>query len=97
MYEIESLNRKGERIVFLNKNKSMLIKEDYHINLYEITEQKKYKLLDKIAYSDGIIDFTMLSNEMIITSGRHTIISYFYYNSNNIKLIKYYYIFFKRI
>ena len=74
MYEIESLNRKGERIVFLNKNKSMLINEDYHINLYEITEQKKYKLLDKIAYSDGIIDFTMLSNEMIITSGRHTII-----------------------
>ena len=66
MYEIESLNRKGERIVFLNKNKSMLIKEDYHINLYEIAEQKKYKLLDKIAYSDGIIDFTMLSNEMII-------------------------------
>ena len=76
MYEIESLNRKGERIVFLNKNKSMLINEDYHINLYEITEQKKYKLLDKIAYSDGIIDFTMLSNEMIITSGRHTIIIY---------------------
>ena len=76
MYEIESLNRKGERIVFLNKNKRMLIKEDYHINLYEITEQKKYKLLDKIAYSDGIIDFTMLSNEMIITSGRHTIIIY---------------------
>ena len=76
MYEIESLNRKGERIVFLNKNKSMLIKEDYHINLYEIAEQKKYKLLDKIAYSDGIIDFTMLSNEMIITSGRHTIIIY---------------------
>jgi hypothetical protein len=54
----------------------MLIKEDYHINLYEITEEKKYKLLDKINYSDGIIDFTMLSNEMIITSGRHTIIIY---------------------
>ena len=76
MYEIKSLNRKGERIVFLNENKNMLIKEDYHINLYEITEEKKYKLLDKINYSDGIIDFTMLSNEMIITSGRHTIIIY---------------------
>ena len=31
MYEIESLNRKGERIVLLNKNKSMLINEDYYL------------------------------------------------------------------
>ena len=76
MYEIEYLNKKGDYLIKVNKGKNILLQNDRQILLYEIKEKSKYKLLDKIESEIGIIDLTMLSNEMIITSGRKTIIIY---------------------
>ena len=76
MYEIESLNLKGEKIILLNENKNILEKNEHYINLYKLNEQREYKLLNKISYSNPTIDLTLLSNEMIITTGRKTIIIY---------------------
>ena len=63
-------------MIKVNKGKNILLQNDRQILLYEIKEKSKYKLLDKIESEIGIIDLTMLSNEMIITSGRKTIIIY---------------------
>ena len=76
MYEIESLNMKGEQIILLNKGKNILLRIENNIRLYGKTEHSKYKLFHKIYTKESIIDLTMLSNEMIIGTGRHTIIIY---------------------
>ena len=76
MYEIESLNKKVDQIILLNKGKNILLRIERNIHLYEKTEQSKYKLLHKIYTNESIIDLTMLSNEMIIGIGRHIIIIY---------------------
>ena len=86
MYKIENLNLRGEFATnILNKGKNILltksINDRYEIQLYEKSNKSNkssYKLVNKIFHDDiwGILYLTMLSNEMILTSSRHTIIIY---------------------
>ena len=82
MYKIEKLFLRGETVNILNKGKNILltkcINNNDEIRLYEKSNKSSYKLVDKIIHEDtwGIIYLTMLSNGMILTSSRQTIIIY---------------------
>ena len=78
MYEIEKINLKAENVNILNKGKTILLNNNNIIKRYEKSDGSDYKLVNTIIHNDtyGIIYLTMLSNEMILTSSRQTIILY---------------------
>ena len=78
MYEIEQINLKAENVNILNKGKTILLNNNNIIKRYEKSDGVDYKLVNTIIHNDayGIIYLTMLSNEMILTSSRQTIILY---------------------
>ena len=89
MFKIEHLNLTGEKVSILNKGNTILLSysenRTYYIELHEKSAQSNsYQLIHKIMHDDcwGFIDFTMLSNEMIVTASWKTIIIYKKLNSS---------------
>ena len=77
MYEIEKLNLTGEIKDILNKGKTILLyryhEDNYQVFVYEQSAQKDYKMIYQIMLNKSFspLDITMLSNEIIVISGRN--------------------------
>jgi len=80
MYEIEKLNLTGEIKAILNKGKTILLyryhEDNYQVFLYEQSTQKDYNMVYQIMLNKVFspLDITMLSNEIIVISGRNYIL-----------------------
>ena len=84
MYKIEKLNLTGNIKAISNKGKTILLYKEskkvsnnathgnYEVLLYEQSTQNDYKLIHKIIFESVFspIDIAMLSNEIIVISGR---------------------------
>ena len=76
MYDIECLGIEGEKIFILNDGKKIILYESKKLFLYEKSSNSDYKLnnIFNVTSMFGIIDCIILSNEMIVTTGRKQIV-----------------------
>lgn len=80
MYDIELIGIEGEKIFVLNEGKNIILYESGSSKffLYEKSSNSDYKLNNIINLTSlfGVIDCIILSNEMIVTTGRKRIVIY---------------------